>query len=108
MSQPPSAQQIVALARVKAKPSQREALQDVLASLVAPSRAEAGCLDYALFELREEPGTFYVRETWTSQEALDFHRATPHFQAFARRFTELLEEPIRLIPLRPVPRPSLT
>ncbi|MFG2488677.1 putative quinol monooxygenase [Streptomyces virginiae] len=99
----PRSHPIVALARVRAKPARRQALQDALAALVEPSRAESGCFDYTPFELLEEPGTFYVRETWADQEALDFHRATPHFQAFAARFAELLAEPIRLIPLREVP-----
>ncbi|WP_331769482.1 antibiotic biosynthesis monooxygenase (plasmid) [Embleya sp. NBC_00888] len=94
---------LVALARVKAKPSQREPLQAALVALVEPSRAEAGCSDYTLFELRDEPGTFYVRETWADQEALDFHMATPHFRAFAARFDELLDEPIRLTRLREIP-----
>ncbi|MFJ4682987.1 putative quinol monooxygenase [Streptomyces sp. NPDC091377] len=102
MSPTPRPQQLIALARVKAKTSERAALHNALAALVAPSRAEEGCLDYTLFELQEEPGTFYVRETWADQAALDFHRATPHFQAFAARFGELLAEPIRLIPLREV------
>ncbi|QGV77011.1 putative quinol monooxygenase [Streptomyces ficellus] len=94
---------IVALARVKARRSQREALRDALVTLVEPSRAEPGCSDYTLFELHDEPGTFYVRETWDDQAALDFHRATPHFRAFAARFDELLDEPIRLTRLRAVP-----
>ncbi|MFF9981780.1 putative quinol monooxygenase [Streptomyces erythrochromogenes] len=94
---------LVALARVRAKPARREDLQDALAALVEPSRAEDGCFDYTPFELLEEPGTFYVRETWADQAALDFHMATPHFQAFAARFEELLAEPIGLIPLREVP-----
>ncbi|MFD6183075.1 putative quinol monooxygenase [Streptomyces goshikiensis] len=94
---------LIALARVKAKPSQREPLQRALAALVEPSRAEPGCFAYTLFELHDEPGTFYVRETWADREALDFHRATPHFQAFADRFDELLEEPIHLTRLREIP-----
>ncbi|MFI8339123.1 putative quinol monooxygenase [Streptomyces sp. NPDC085639] len=99
----PRSHPLVALARVRAQPARRQALQDALAALVEPSRAEDGCFDYTPFELLEEPGTFYVRETWADQEALDFHLATPHFQAFAARFAELLAEPIRLIPLREVP-----
>ncbi|MER6780719.1 MULTISPECIES: putative quinol monooxygenase [unclassified Streptomyces] len=101
----PRSHPLVALARVRAKPTRRQALQEALTALVEPSRAEDGCFDYTLFELLEEPGTFYVRETWADRDALDFHMATPHFQAFAARFAELLAEPIRLIPLREVPVP---
>ncbi|WP_432037449.1 putative quinol monooxygenase [Streptomyces cucumeris] len=100
MSDTSASPQIIALARVRARPSQREPLRHALSQLVEPSRAEPGCFDYTLFELEEEPGTFYVRETWADQEALDTHMSTPHFQAFAARFDELLAEPIRLIRLR--------
>ncbi|MDA5279290.1 putative quinol monooxygenase [Streptomyces sp. Isolate_45] len=98
----PQPHPLVALARVRAKPTRREALQEALSALVEPSRAEPGCFDYTLFELLEDPGTFYVRETWADQEALDLHMATPHFLAFSARFADLLAEPIRLIPLREV------
>ncbi|MEE1754475.1 putative quinol monooxygenase [Streptomyces sp. SP18CS02] len=110
MTHTPSPQPLMALAKVKARPSQRASLLSALAALVEPSRAEQGCSDYTLFELHDEPGTFYVRETWADQEALDFHMATPHFRAFAARFDELLEEPIRLTRLNAVPgaRPSHT
>ncbi|WP_432584973.1 antibiotic biosynthesis monooxygenase [Streptomyces sp. HD1123-B1] len=43
----------------------------VLSQLVEPSRAEPGCFDCTPCELEEKPGTFYVRETWAGQEALD-------------------------------------
>lgn len=85
------------IAVLKAKPGKREALQQGLLALIEPTRAEAGNLDYVLFELRDEPGTFYMREAFASQAALDAHAATPHFQAFAATIDDLLAEPLRLI-----------
>lgn len=90
---------LVSIAVLKAKPGQREALRQGLLALIEPTRAEAGCLDYVLFELRDEPGTFYMREAFTSPAALDVHKATPHFRTFAAKTGEVLAEPLRLIVL---------
>ena len=38
-----------------------------------------------LFELQDEPGTFYMREAFINQAALDSHCQTDYFQAFARQ-----------------------
>ncbi|MFK0276660.1 putative quinol monooxygenase [Ensifer sp. NPDC090286] len=90
-------EKVISIAILKAKPHQREALRQGLLGLIAPTRAEPGNLDYVLFELRDEPGTFYMREAFADQAALDAHFATPHFQAFAAEIDALLEEPLRLI-----------
>ena len=93
---------LISIAVLKAKTGQREALRDALSALVAPTRQEPGCLDYTLFELRDEPGSFYMRESFQDQPALDAHFATPYFQAFEKRFDALLDAPIRLVFLEKV------
>ncbi len=50
-----------------------------------------------LFELQDEPGTFYMREAFVNQAALDSHCQTDYFQAFAAEAEALLAEPLRLI-----------
>ncbi|MFD0322146.1 putative quinol monooxygenase [Lysobacter gummosus] len=91
---------VINIAVLKARPGQRVALAAALIELVAPTRDEQGCLDYTLFELANEPGTFYMRESFADQGAFQVHIATPHFKAFQRRFDELLGAPLRLIGLR--------
>ncbi|QRY70882.1 antibiotic biosynthesis monooxygenase (plasmid) [Ensifer sp. PDNC004] len=90
-------EKVISIAILKAKPHQHETLRQGLLGLIAPTRAEPGNLDYVLFELRDEPGTFYMREAFADQAALDAHFAAPHFQAFAAEIDALLEEPLRLI-----------
>lgn len=89
----------ISIAVLKAKPGKREDLRDALLGLVEPTRAEAGNLDYVLFELRDEPGTFYMREAFANEAALEQHFAADYFQAFAARTNDLLAEPLRLIRL---------
>lgn len=93
---------LVSLAVLKAKPGQQHVLKAGLLSLIEPTRAEPGNLDYMLFERRDEPGTFYMREAFKNQAALDEHFATPYFQRFAATADALLSEPLQLIFLEQV------
>jgi quinol monooxygenase YgiN len=92
-----STEKRVSIAVLKAKSGKREALRQGLLALIEPTRAEAGNLDYVLFELRDESGTFYMREAFANQAALQTHFAAPYFQAFAATIDDLLAEPLRLI-----------
>lgn len=88
---------LVSIAVLKSKAGRRDALRNGLLALIDPTRSEAGNLDYVLFEAKDEPGVFYMREAFEDQAALDAHFATPHFQAFKTTLEDLLEEPIKLI-----------
>ncbi|WP_111872640.1 putative quinol monooxygenase [Aeromonas bivalvium] len=96
---------LVSIAVLTAKPGMGERLRDALLTLIGPTRQELGNLDYVLFELKDEPGTFYMREAFVSQAALDAHCASDYFQAFARQADELLAEPLRLIFMEEVSPP---
>ncbi|UXH78665.1 putative quinol monooxygenase [Roseateles amylovorans] len=98
----PPATALTMIAVLIARPGQRDALRQALTALIEPTHAEPGCLDYRLFELADEPGTFYMRESFADQAALDTHFATPHFQSFAARIDTLMVEPPRLVKLTPV------
>ncbi|MBS4688865.1 antibiotic biosynthesis monooxygenase [Aeromonas sobria] len=90
-------EKLVSIAVLKARAGMREQLRRELLKLIEPTRREQGNLDYVLFELRGEPDTFYMREAFVSQAALDCHCQTDYFQAFAKQAESLLAEPLRLI-----------
>lgn len=90
------------IAVLKARPGKTEVLRDALKALLLPTRQEPGNLDYALFQLRDEPETFYMRESWRDRAALEEHIALPHFQAFIGQMDSLLAEPLRLDYLTPI------
>ncbi|MCH7373157.1 MULTISPECIES: putative quinol monooxygenase [Aeromonas] len=96
------ADKLVSIAVLKAKAGMGEVLRRELLELIEPTRLEPGNLDYVLFELRDEPETFYMREAFVNQAALDAHCATDYFQAFARQADALLAEPLRLIMMKEV------
>lgn len=93
---------LVSIAVLKAKAGKELALKQELLALVEPTRAEPGNLDYVLFEQRDEQGTFYMREAFRDQAALDAHVSMPYFQRFAAMADDLLKEPLQLIFLEQV------
>lgn len=90
------------IAVLKAKTGKTEELREALKALLLPTRKEHGNTDYTLFQLRDEPDVFYMRESWRDQAALEEHISLPHFQAFIGQMDSLLAEPIRLDYLTPV------
>lgn len=94
-----SAPPISFIAVLQARPGMRDALCDALQALVMPTRLEPGCLDYQLFELTDVSGTFYMRESFKDELALEAHRESAHFQAFAAQADGWLEKPPELIRL---------
>ncbi len=64
----------------QAKPGREEELAQALLKLVAPTRAEAGCLNYDLHRDQEVPGRFLFFENWETRAHWDAHMLTPHLK----------------------------
>ena len=78
-----------------ARPDTIDATRDALASLVEPSRAEAGCEHYELFQSADEPTRFQTVERWASAEAVQAHLGSEHVQAAFAAAPDLLgAEPV--------------
>jgi quinol monooxygenase YgiN len=69
------------IAVVIAKPGSEPIVGAALHDLVAPTRAEPGCVAYDLFSSAASSQTFLTIERWRSQADLDAHMQTPHIQA---------------------------
>lgn len=81
------------IARITARLDATPQLREILMGLVGPSRAEAGCLSYELFQDDENPPDFITVESWTDRAAADAHMATPHVTEAIARAAGLLAEP---------------
>ena len=84
---------LTVLARVRAKAGQESRLRRELLALVAPTRAEEGCINYDLHQSQADPAVFVFYENWTSQAALDAHTQTPHLRAYLQVIPELADGP---------------
>ena len=61
-----------------------DSVRDAHLSMLEPTRAEAGCLDYDLYQSRDDPSVMFFYENWTDAEALSRHMNTPNFYRFVR------------------------
>lgn len=68
------------VATIEAKPEYLKDVEDVLRSLVAPSRQDEGNEYYSLNVDPNSPTTFVMVERWASEEALESHNQQPHFE----------------------------
>jgi len=89
-------EQVYVLATFVARPGQEKSLDALLRGLLAPTRAETGCIRYDLWQNSEEPAEYTLVEQWESEAALDAHLETPHLQDALSRFDALLAEPLVL------------
>jgi quinol monooxygenase YgiN len=81
---------LTVLAHVHAQAEALEKVKQECLALVAPSRAEEGCINYDLHQSIDDPTLFVFYENWVSREALERHLLTPHSLAFDERTSGLL------------------
>ena len=72
---------IKVVAHIRAKAGKEEEMKKVMLGLIEPTRKEAGCLRYELYQNKEDAADLTFVEDWESDAALDAHLQTPHFQA---------------------------
>ena len=78
----------------------RDRVTEILRNLALASRKEPGCVTYVPHHVDGDPETVLIYEQYRDQEAVDAHRASPHFEQYAvgglyqlmkERATETLE-----------------
>ncbi len=68
----------------KSYPGKEAEVERVFSVLQAESRKEPGCLMYIVHRGREDRSRFFVYEQYKDEAALEAHRASKHFQQYAR------------------------
>ncbi len=69
-----------------AKPDGIAKMKELLSAMVAPSKAEEGCLFYEIFQYENTPEKFMAVETWRDEKALDGHKASKHYAIYKSSF----------------------
>ena len=87
-----NAKSLTVIAQIKAKPGKESLVRQELLSMVAPSRKDAGCLNYDLHQALDHPALFLFHENWTSKAQLDQHHQKPDLQAVLARVSHLVAE----------------
>ncbi len=70
------------IAHLHVKPEKVKQLKKICEGFVAPTRAEAGCLDYHFHISNDDPLHFMFYETWKNRKIFEAHLKTPHLRKF--------------------------
>jgi quinol monooxygenase YgiN len=76
---------------IVAKPGQESALRQALEALVAPSRADDGCMQYDLHVDRDTPARLFFYEAWRDEAAWQAHDKAAHLVRFRQDAGALID-----------------
>ncbi|MGH9689900.1 MAG: putative quinol monooxygenase [Candidatus Acidiferrales bacterium] len=80
------------VAHARAKPGQESRALELLQGLIAPTRKEAGCIDYDLHQSIDDPSLFVFYENWATVKDFEAHGRSAHIQKFRQVLGEVLAE----------------
>ena len=83
---------VTVIATFVAKRGKEAAAAAALQTLVAPTRAEHGCVNYDLHRAPDDPRKFLFHENWLSTADLQRHLQTAHIAAVRAKVAELFDE----------------
>ena len=66
-------------------------LKELLEAMVEPSKKEVGCLNYNIYQYKNNKRKFMAVETWSSDETLDGHKATEHYKIYKSSYEPYVE-----------------
>lgn len=87
---------VTVVARFRAKPGMEAQVREELLKVVAPTRAEAGCINYDPHQAADDPSLFLFHENWVSKQALDEHLQKPYLTALIEKISAMLAEPVEI------------
>ena len=73
---------LTVVAKVVVNKDSIEVVKAQLLKLIAPTRKEAGCIEYRLHQDDDDPAVFIFYETWESLACLEQHMNSPHFKDY--------------------------
>ena len=87
---------LTVIAHIRAKAGHEARVREVLLGLIAPTRAEAGCINYDLHVSQDDPRQFVFYENWASESHLEAHANSPHLRAFRNLANEILDNAVEV------------
>ena len=79
------------IAKLKAKPGSEDGLYEACRKLVAPTRAEEGCINYDMHRSVEDPGLVMFYENWETKPLWERHMESPHLSEFSAETEDMVE-----------------
>ncbi len=75
-----------------AKEGSEAKMKELLSAMVAPSKAEEGCIFYEIFQYEHNPRKFMAVETWRDEAALEGHKASAHYAVYKSGYEPYCEK----------------
>lgn len=70
---------VLIIAKLVVKEGKAEGFIEAAQPLIAGSNAEAGCIEYILYRDRDNSDIFHMVEKWKDLDAIEAHKAAPHY-----------------------------
>ncbi|PYE87548.1 putative quinol monooxygenase [Phyllobacterium leguminum] len=83
---------VTVIAQLTAQPGREAELGKRLRGMIEPTLKEKGCINYDLHRSAANPATWMFYENWQSQDDLDAHTASKHFEEFQKTKHEVLAQ----------------
>src|SRR5262245_25599766 len=100
---------VTSIATLVARHGRVEELRALLDSMVIPSRAEQGNVQYDVWRNDADAGSFVIEELYTDDAAVAAHHATAHFKNYLSKINGLAERTvITLDPIEVATKPNET
>lgn len=80
------------VANIKAKADKTDLVKAELEKLIATTRAEAGCVQYDLYQDNDNPAHFLFFENWESRDLWQAHMGNQQLKAFKSASEGSVEE----------------
>jgi quinol monooxygenase YgiN len=83
-------------ARFHAREGEQDNVAAAIREVLAPSRAEPGCLGIDGFASTRDPRLFYIHSRWIDEAAFDLHATLAHTVLCVERMTALIDHPFEV------------
>ena len=80
-------------ARFHARPGNENKVAEALIDVLAPTRAESGCININAFRANRDPQLFFIHSRWKDEIAFEKHTTLPHTVHFVERIEPLIDHP---------------
>jgi quinol monooxygenase YgiN len=81
-------------ARFHADAGRENDLCAAILDVLAPSRAEPGCVSIHAFRSLRDERLFFIHSRWKDEAAFDRHASLPHTVRFIERVEPLIDHPL--------------
>jgi quinol monooxygenase YgiN len=85
---------VTVVAKLTVKAAAIEAVKTELLKMIAPTRAEEGCIEYRLHQDNDDPTVFIFYENWESLVCLERHMESEHFKCYVAAVGDLIADKI--------------